>query len=159
MNVKAFPYKPEVENSMKFFFNTLPENMRRRYAAVEALKLPHGGQGYISRLLNCDPKTILRGIREIESGYFSEDSGIRQKGGGRKRTEGIYPHLKDVFLEVVDHHIAGDPMNEHIKWINLSQAKIRDLIAEYGIMVDPCVVSRLLKDLGFLARKMSKKKQ
>ena len=48
------------------FAATLNERDFRRYAAVEALKLDHGGIKYISRLLNIDPKTIRKGIKEIE---------------------------------------------------------------------------------------------
>ena len=29
-----------------------------RYAAIESRKLPYGGLTYISRLFECDPKTI-----------------------------------------------------------------------------------------------------
>ena len=36
-------YSPEVERKMKRLFDSFRENDRRRYAAVEALKLGHGG--------------------------------------------------------------------------------------------------------------------
>ena len=56
----------EAEEAMQMFAATLNERDFRRYAAVEALKLDHGGIKYISRLLNIDPKTIRKGIKEIE---------------------------------------------------------------------------------------------
>ena len=49
-------YKPVVERMMKRLFDSLGENDRRRYAAVEAAKLGHGGIGYIAQILQCDPK-------------------------------------------------------------------------------------------------------
>ena len=49
------------------FYNTLNERDRRRYAAVEAVKLGHGGIAFISQLLNCNSKTISRGINELKS--------------------------------------------------------------------------------------------
>ena len=38
------PYPLEIEQAMKKYYATLSEKDRRRYAAVEALKLGHGGQ-------------------------------------------------------------------------------------------------------------------
>jgi hypothetical protein len=63
----TFPYPTEVEQSMKVMYRSLWENDRRRYAAVEAAKLPHGGVDYIADLLDCDPKTIRRGQQDLES--------------------------------------------------------------------------------------------
>ena len=62
----AFPYPDEVEQAMKVMYRSLWENDRRRYAAVEAAKLPHGGVDYIADLLGCDPKTIRRGQQDLE---------------------------------------------------------------------------------------------
>jgi len=59
-------YTNQTEEAMQMFAATLNERDFRRYAAVEALKLEHGGIEYISRLLNIDPKTIRRGIKEVE---------------------------------------------------------------------------------------------
>ena len=62
----TFPYPAEVEQAMKVMYRSLWENDRRRYAAVEAAKLPHGGVDYIAALLGCDPKTIRRGQQDLE---------------------------------------------------------------------------------------------
>src|SRR4029079_15003525 len=40
-------YSPELEHSMRMFHDSLSEKDRRRYAAIEAAKLGHGGTGYI----------------------------------------------------------------------------------------------------------------
>jgi len=62
----TFPYPAEVEQAMKVMYRSLWENDRRRYAAVEAAKLPHGGVDYIAFLLGCDPKTIRRGQQDLD---------------------------------------------------------------------------------------------
>jgi hypothetical protein len=62
----AFPYPVEVEKAMQVMYRSLRENDRRRYAAVEAAKLGHGGTDYIAALLDCDPKTIRRGQSDLE---------------------------------------------------------------------------------------------
>ena len=54
-------YSPEIEHSMRMFHDSLSEKDRRRYAAIEAAKLGHGGTEYIATLLGCDPKTIRQG--------------------------------------------------------------------------------------------------
>ena len=60
-----FPYQAKVEQSMKTLFRSLREKDQRRYAAVEAAKLGHGGIEYISELLGCDPKTIHQGFVDL----------------------------------------------------------------------------------------------
>ena len=60
------PFSPEVEQVVKTLYFSLREKDRRRYAAVEAAKLGHGGVEYIAALLDCDPKTIRRGRRDLE---------------------------------------------------------------------------------------------
>lgn len=58
-------YKQEIENQMITFFDTLSEKDKRRYAAIETLKLSYGGRSYISKLLNCSFPTIDKGLQEI----------------------------------------------------------------------------------------------
>ena len=56
-----------IKAKMLRFYRSLNERDRRRYAAIEALKLGHGGIGFISKLLGCDSKTITHGIHELEA--------------------------------------------------------------------------------------------
>ena len=74
-------YESAVEKSMCNFYTSLSEKDRRRYAAVEAAKLGHGGKVYISRLFGCDPDTITAGEREMNALPDDEARGrIRKKG-------------------------------------------------------------------------------
>ena len=59
-------YDEHVEKQMQAVFEQLSEKDRRLYAAVEALKLPHGGIGYIARVLGCSRATVRRGLPNIE---------------------------------------------------------------------------------------------
>lgn len=59
------PYSPQVEQSMQTMYRSLREKDRRRYAAVEATKLGHGGIEYIATLLGCDAKTIRQGLADL----------------------------------------------------------------------------------------------
>ena len=59
----------------------LSEKDRRRYAAIEAEKLGHGGIRYVAELFGCDPDTIRRGSQDIEELPTDEAEGrIRKKG-------------------------------------------------------------------------------
>lgn len=60
-------YKEEMIEKMYYFSLSLNERDRRRYAAIESLKLGHGGIKYISEILEIDPKTISAGIKELQS--------------------------------------------------------------------------------------------
>jgi hypothetical protein len=60
-------YVESVEDGMINFYNSLSEKDRRRYAAIEAFKLSHGGKQYICDLLGCDFKTLQQGISDLEN--------------------------------------------------------------------------------------------
>lgn len=75
-------YPAIVCEHMKVFFDSLSEKDRRRYAAVEAEKLGHGGVEYISQLLSCDEKTIRQGRSDIAGLPKDNAAGrVRKKGG------------------------------------------------------------------------------
>lgn len=75
----------DIERAMRRLFNSLGEKDRRHYAAVEALKLGHGGIDYIAGMLGCDPKTIRQGQLELQDEQPLEGDRERKKGvdGGR----------------------------------------------------------------------------
>ena len=73
-------YPVETERMMKRFFQWLSEKDRRRYAAVEAAKLGHGGVEYVARLLGCDPRTIQQGREELEQPQDPAADRVRKKG-------------------------------------------------------------------------------
>lgn len=58
-------YEPTVEQNMKFVYEQLSEKDRRLYAAIEAQKLPRGGQSYLAKLFDCTQKTLRRGLAEL----------------------------------------------------------------------------------------------
>ena len=73
-------YPVGVERKMKRFFDWLSEKDRRRYAAIEAAKLGHGGVEYVARVLQCDPKTIREGLKELEEEADPAAGRVRKKG-------------------------------------------------------------------------------
>ena len=73
-------YTREVERVMRRLFDSLGEKDRRRYSAVEATKLGHGGIEYIARLFGCDSKTIRQGQLELEGTDDLDTGRVRKKG-------------------------------------------------------------------------------
>ena len=58
-------YSRETEETMRCFYNSLNEKDRRRYAGLEALKIGHGGRGYIAEVLGCSRRTVRKGASEV----------------------------------------------------------------------------------------------
>jgi hypothetical protein len=88
----AFPkrYEPDVEEQMRAFEQTLSEKDQRRFAALEAARLGHGGIEYIAKVLGCSTKTIERGIRELAQLPDDPAAGrVRRPGGGRKKESSL----------------------------------------------------------------------
>ena len=150
------PYPEEIETQMQRYYHSLSEKDRRRYAGIEALKLGHGGISYMSRVLGCDHKTIKLGMSELNDESVLHESGIRRAGGGRKSSFEVFDNLDEVFLRVIAPHTAGSPMDEQIKWTNLSRPKIAELLAAEGISISVTVVDQLLEKYHYRRRRMRK---
>ena len=75
-------YTGDVERRMKVLFGRLSEKDRRRYAAVEADKLGHGGGQYIEGLFGIDSKTIRQGLVDLEMPEDAAGEKIRKKAVG-----------------------------------------------------------------------------
>jgi len=152
-----FPYSRAIEERMFCFYQLLSEKDRRLYAATEALKLGHGGITYIASVSKCDRKTIHRGISELKHPDKIENARIRTTGGGRKRSIETIPDLSKKFLKILKDYTAGDPMDDTIKWTNLTHQQIADRLKEdYGIEISRRIVKQLFKKHGYKKRKAHK---
>ena len=149
-------YTDDNIKAMRMFYESLSEKDRRRYAAVEAMKLGFGGQKYISEILGCMPDTIKVGTDELLGGNLNEIEGIRRSGGGKKKIIDTVENIDEVFLEIIKDNTAGSPMDEDIKWTNLTLVDISKAFAAKGMNVSEHVVKQLLEKHGFVERKMQK---
>ncbi len=78
-------YDAKVERNMRLFYDSLSEKDRRRYAAVEAEKLGHGGVQYVAEVMQCHASTVRQGREDIVQ--LPEDAApdrVRKKGGTQK---------------------------------------------------------------------------
>ena len=78
------PYSSEIEQQMQRLYSSLNEKDRRRYAAIESIKLGWGGMSYVSNLFGCDYYTLRLGMEELDDEAAMSLLGIRRQGGGRK---------------------------------------------------------------------------
>ena len=152
-------YSSSIESEMKKFYNSLSEKDKRRYAAVESQKLGRGGISYIVRILGCSRNTIIQGLEDFKTMDKNtvNNSRIRNKGGGRKSILSTQSGIDAAFLEVLKYQTAGDPMNELIKWTNLTHKEIALGLKEAGFVVSLPIVSKLLKKHKYVKRKAQKK--
>lgn len=79
------PFDEVIKIQTRNVFQTLNEKDRRRFAAIQARQLGHGGIIYISKLLGISESTISRGIDELDTLPTDPAEGrIRKPGAGRK---------------------------------------------------------------------------
>jgi len=76
----------ELKAAILLFYSLLDEKQRRLYAALESLKLGHGGDRQLADFLHLDPHTIARGRQELLNREV-ELGRVRKIGGGRKALE------------------------------------------------------------------------
>ena len=151
-------YEKEIELKMQRLFATLTEKDRRRYAGIEAAKLGHGGIEYISKLFDVDPKTVRRGMTELEQTGDPVPERVRKEGGGRKTATERLPQLEGNFLKILAEFTAGDPMREGVLWTNLSRGEISRRLRAMGTPASRHTVRKLMKMHGLGQRKVRKKK-
>ena len=58
-------YSTTIERHMQQLYDSLSEKDRRRYAAIEAEKLGHGGIRYVAELFGCDHNSSYVARRKV----------------------------------------------------------------------------------------------
>lgn len=151
-------YDEQTERHMKGVYETLNEKDRRRYAAVEAEKLGHGGINYIARLFGCSRRTISRGQAELDRLPEADPAQGRQRmpGGGRKRKIESEPGTEDNLCALLETRLAGDPDDEHVVFTDLSPGALSDRLAARGTPLSPPPIREWLEEQDIKRRKMDK---
>jgi hypothetical protein len=156
-------YTEAQEQEMRVFFRSLPEDHRRRYAAVEAHKIGFGGIAYISQVLGVARGTIYDGLRELAQMSESEDphrpSGegrIRRPGAGRPKETACRGGLEAAAQEVLETHSAGSPTDAQVKWTDLKPLAFAVALGQRGYEVCRNTAADLLEGAGFAPRKLRK---
>jgi len=89
----------------------LNERARRIWAATEARAVGYGGITWVSRATGISYSTIVRGMKELESGQTTQPGRIRRTGGGRKKNLQKDPTLLADLEGLVEPTASGDPQS------------------------------------------------
>jgi hypothetical protein len=154
------------EEAMRLYGRSLPEDHRRRYAALEALKIGFGGVAYVARVLGLSRRTIYTGIRELEQmrdgdpNHPQRPSGdakrVRRPGGGRPPMSEREPLVRHALTAVLDAHSAGSPTDARVCWTDLKPMQLaRELVAR-GVTLSRNTAAKLLEQAGFRRRALRK---
>ena len=147
---------------MRLHYRSLREKHRRRYAAVEALKIGYGGVAYVARVLGTSRRTLYAGIRELEQmgdgdgDHAQRPSGaakrVRRRGGGRRPMLDGEPELSATLHEVLEAHNAGSPTDEHVRWTDLKHGQLAQELLEHGVRICRSIAAAWLQQARFRRR-------
>jgi hypothetical protein len=136
-------------NRMKIVLPTLNEYQSRWYLSAEAKTIRYGGISLINCLSGMSRQTLAECVKEFDrtDSMMGEDRS-RKSGGGRKAVWEKQPGILSALKELVSAHTKDDPMTT-LLWTNKSMRNLSKELAEKGYNVCHCVVSEILKILGY----------
>ena len=137
-----------IENKYRGLSGELSERARRRWAAVEAVSLGHGGISVVSAATGLAHSTVRRGIRELDTGVSPSTGRQRRIGAGRKRAEVVDPAIKAALERLVEPESRGDPQSP-LRWTCKSTRRLAKELTAQGHAVGPTTVRQLLKEAGY----------
>jgi transposase len=141
--------------------DSLDERGRRRWAAIEARSLGHGGIAAVAEAIGMSDRTIRTGIQELESGEALSPDRQRRPGGGRKARAQEQPKLTAALEKMISPTTRGEPTNP-LRWTCKSTRTLAAELRSQGFDVGPTTVRGMLKKLGYSLqanRKMREGKQ
>ena len=133
----------------------LDEQSRRRFVALEAQALGHGGVKLMSEISGLARSTIYRGLIDIRDKVTAPAGRIRKIGGGRKsKVDQDQTLLRDL-KALVEPATRGDPMRP-VLWTNRSLRHLSEQLEKLGHNASHTLVGELLRDLGYSLQANSK---
>ena len=138
----------ELKQKFHSVWPLLDERTRRIMAANEALSLGYGGVSMVHRACGLSRKAIVKGIRDIQTGYAPAEGRIRRPGAGRKPITESDPQLLKRLEEMVDGQTRGDPESP-LRWICKSTRAIAQQLSRHKHPVSHMKVAQLLHELHY----------
>lgn len=96
--------------------------------------------------------------KNLKKNDFLPSDQIRREGGGRNSVIQTKENIEAVFLQAIEGYIAGDPMDEKIRWLKLTRAEISEKMESLGMNISRNIVRKLMKKHHFVKRKMQRKR-
>jgi Rhodopirellula transposase DDE domain len=126
----------------------LNEQSRRRFVALEARALGHGGVSLMAQISGLARSTIYHGLSDIRHHVSAPPSRVRHKGGGRKKKTFEDPTLATDLKGLVETTTRGDP-TQPLLWTTRSLRNLVKELTKKGHAVCPTVVGDLLRGIGY----------
>jgi len=126
----------------------LDERRRRLWAAAEARAAGPGGITAVVRATGISESTVLRGLKDLDTGERLEAGRMRRPGSGRKPITEADPALVENLERLIDPATRGDPESP-LRWTSKSGAKLAEVLRGMGHDVVDRTVLRLLKTMGY----------
>jgi hypothetical protein len=125
----------------------LDERGRRLWAASEARAAGRGGIAAVVRATGISESTVLRGLKDLDSGELPRPGRVRRHPGRTPILE-REPGLAEDLERLVDPVTRGDPESP-LRWTSKSGAKLAEALREMGHDVVDRTVLRLLRAKGY----------
>jgi Rhodopirellula transposase DDE domain len=137
-------------HQINMLMSRLNEPQRRWFAAVEALRIGHGGKRLLGQITGLSRTTILRGCRELQSGlaHCPVDL-LRSPGGGRPAAQVKDPQLQATLDTVLATETAGDPMGRRRQARRSTLRQLSTKLTTAGHPVSRTTVGKLLHQMKY----------
>jgi transposase len=137
----------EIRRRFQLLSPYLDEKTRRLAVAAEAKVIEPGGISVVSRATGVARLTIRRGLEELTVPPGTH-SGIRQSGGGRKKTVDVDLTLKEDLEKLLKPTERGDPESP-LQWTCKSVRRLAQELKRRGHQTSHRLVAEMLHELGY----------
>jgi hypothetical protein len=137
-----------IEGKYIELLDDLDERGRRRWAAVEARALGHGGITAVARATGLSHTTIRAGLKELDAPAPPPGNRQRRPGGGRKPHAVTQPGLAEALDRLVEPGTRGSPTNP-LRWTIKSTYQLARTLRGQGYAVGATSVRRMLAGMGY----------
>lgn len=138
--------KAQVQHRYELMAPYLNEQLRRAWAAAEALTLGRGGNTIVAEAIGISRTTLTKAKHEVLSST-AVPSRQRQPGGGRKLLAETDEGLLDALDALIDPRTRGDPESP-LRWTCKRTYQLATALSEQGHPLSQRTVYRLLEALG-----------
>ena len=126
----------------------LDERGRRRWAAVEARALGHGGITAVAKATGLSDRTVRTGLKELDDPAPLAGHRQRHRGGGRKPHATTQPSLRDALDRMIEPTARGSPTNP-LRWTIESTYRLAGELRGQGYTVSATSVRRMLAAMKY----------
>jgi hypothetical protein len=137
-----------IRNKYVALLDDLDERGRRRWAAVEARALGHGGITAVASATGLSDRTIRTGLKELDDPEPLASGRQRRGGGGRKSHRVAQPDLRDALDRLIEPTTRGSPTNP-LRWTIKSTYRLAAALRDQGYAVSATSVRRMLVEMKY----------